>query len=268
MSNRIYAKEFAPRGLCALLIVLLALAPSGCYRSTPPGAAIAGGKVGDGGFTFLRWKQGLAIMIWHDLDSCSNRGAGTAGDPIYRLTGFASSLDGRRVSWQVQTMDGKTGQLWIDDMSYDLAAGTLFIVTTRNGPTHIQQLYRDLSGVRPDYESCVAFARGDPDLARMIDGLSDAQAEATIARLTELAGKDLQARFDLERKDILVTSIRPLEPICRGLEACTSNRPGYVIQLTVADRLYEYRARILDQKIVLWREVQSEPVGPLRHETV
>jgi len=92
---------------------------------------MAGGKVGRGGFTYLRWKQGLAIMIWHDLDSSSNHGSGSTGDPIYRLTGYASSLDGRRVEWKVQTADGKTAQFWIDDVGYDLANGALFAVTTR-----------------------------------------------------------------------------------------------------------------------------------------
>jgi hypothetical protein len=83
------------KGLCALLAVLLVAALSGCMaRSTPPGANIAGGKVGTGGFTFLRWEQGLAIMIWHDLDASSNHGSAATGDPVYRLDGYASSLGG------------------------------------------------------------------------------------------------------------------------------------------------------------------------------
>lgn len=161
-----------PRGLPNLLAVLFALALSGCMaKSTPPGAAIVGGKVGRAGFTYLRWEQGLEIMIWHDLDSSSNHGSGSTGDPVYHLSGYALSSDGRRVDWQAQTTDGTTAQFWIDGVSYDLASGALFIVTTRDGATKVKQFHRDLSGVQSDDNSCVDFARGDPDLARFIDGL-------------------------------------------------------------------------------------------------
>jgi hypothetical protein len=172
MNRTTDAREPTARHLCALVAVLLGLAFSGCMpKSTPPGAAIVGGKVGRGGFTFLRWEQGLEIMIWHDLDSSSNHGSGSTRDPIYRLSGYASSSDGRRVDWQAQTMDGRTAQFWIDGVSYDLASGALFIVMTRDGATRIKQFYRELSAVQSDYDSCVDFARGDPDLARLIDGL-------------------------------------------------------------------------------------------------
>jgi hypothetical protein len=262
------AKEPTPRYVCALLALLLVLALSGCYRSTPPGADIAGGKVGRGGFTFLRWKQGLAIMIWHDLDSASTHGSGSTGDPVYRLSGSASSLDGRHVNWQAQTTDGKTAKFWIDDVSYDLAGGALFIVTTRNGTTEVKQLYRDLSAVQANYDSCVTFARGDSELARLIDGLSDPQAEATIARLTALAREDLRIRFDLQSEHIPVRSIQPLEPLCHDPSVCAQSRPGYVIRLVADGQVYEYRARILGEACILWREVQSEPTASLRHETV
>lgn len=162
-------REPTARHHCALVALLLVLAFGGCMpKSTPPGAAIVGGKVGRAGFTFLRWEQGLKIMIWHDLDSSLNHGSGSTGDAVYHLSGYASSPGGRRVDWQVQTTDGKTAQFWIDGVSYDLASGALFIVMTRDGATRVEQFYRDLSGVQSDYDSCVDFARGDPDLARFI----------------------------------------------------------------------------------------------------
>lgn len=251
-------KEPTARYLFASLVLLLALILAGCMaRSTPPGADIAGGKVGRGGFTFLRWRQGLAIMIWHDLDSASTRGSGSTGDPVYRLSGDALSLDGRHVEWEVQTRNGRNARFWIDDVSHDLENGALFIVTTRNGTTAVQQLSHDLSGIRPDYDSCVAFARGIPDLDRFVDGLSDPQAEAQLVSLVDRAKKHLQAQLEIRREDISVTHIRPLLPLCSDLSVCPSSGRGYVIVLVAEERAYEYRARILDEMCILWREVSS-----------
>jgi hypothetical protein len=258
-----------PRGLPNLLAVLFAVALSGCMtKSTPPGAAIVGGKVGRAGFTFLRWEQGLEIMIWHDLDSSSNHGSGSTGDPVYRLSGSASSPDGRRVDWQAQTMDGMAAQFWMDGVSYDLAKGALFVVTTRNGTTDVKQLFRDLSGIQADYDSCVAFAKGDPDLVRLIDGLSDSQSEGQLSGLTDRAKGHLQARLGIRREDILVINVQSLESLCYESGDCARSRPGYVIRLVAEDQVYEYRARVLGEICILWCEVQSEPTAIFLHETI
>jgi hypothetical protein len=267
VNRRGSAKESVLGRRCALLGMLLVLALSGCYRSTPPGAAIVGGKVGRGGFTFLRWKQGLAIMIWHDLASSSSQGSDSTGDPVYHLSSHALSSDGRRVDWQAQTTDGKTAQFWIDGESYDLASGALFIVTTQNGATMVNQLHRDLSNVQPDYDSCVDFARGDPDLARFMDGLSDSQTETQISGLVDRAREHLQAQLGVRREDIQVTDIQPLESLCHDPGLCAEGRPGHIIRLVAEGQVYEYRARILGKVCVLWREVKSEPMAALPHGT-
>jgi hypothetical protein len=136
-------------------------------RSTPPGADAAGGGLGQARYVFLRWKEGLTIMIWHDiLGSGEGKGSGSTTDPVYRYRGYAESLDGGRFDWEVQTLDGKTALFWIDDTSYDLSDGTLFIVTTQDGKTEVKQLHRDLSGVQTDRESIIAFAQNDPDIIK------------------------------------------------------------------------------------------------------
>jgi len=136
-------------------------------RSTPPGANMAGGGLGQARYVFLQWKEGLEIMIWHDVlgGSGEGKGSGSTTDPIYRYQGYAESSDGRRFDWEVQTADGKTALFKIDDTRYDLADGRLFLVTTRGGRTEVRQLDRDLSGVQPDWESIVVFAKSDPDVA-------------------------------------------------------------------------------------------------------
>jgi hypothetical protein len=143
-------------------------------RPAPPGADAASGSVGQASYAFLRWKEGLAITIWYD-SSESPRGSGSTSDPIYRYQGYAESPGGHRFDWEVQTADGKTALFKIDDTSYDLADGGLFIVTMKNGETQVRQLNRDLSNVQTNWESIVAFAKGDPDVAEFAGVTPDLQ---------------------------------------------------------------------------------------------
>ncbi|HUV88906.1 MAG TPA: hypothetical protein VMY80_04575, partial [Anaerolineae bacterium] len=184
------------RRLFALLAVIVAF--SGCApSSTPPGPDVAGGKVEQGGFTFMRWKEGLAIMIWHNLESSTHHGSGSTTDPVYRLQGDAESQDGRHVDWRLETTDGKTAQFWIDNTPYDLSSGTLFIITTKNERTEVRQLQRDLSGVQTNYESCIAFARSDPDLASFIS--DPAGAEPTTSPPGQVPSMGVHTPEDVQR---------------------------------------------------------------------
>lgn len=174
MHKRDNCVELELKRLLVLLAALLAIAFSGCTPDhTPPGADVDFGAFEQTSYTFLRWKEGLAIMIWHDfvLDSASSHGPMSTTDPVYRAEGYAESKQGHRLEWKAHTTDGKMAQFWIDDVPYDLADGTLFIVTTENGELEITQLQRDLSGVQPGRESCLAFARSDPDLARFVSDI-------------------------------------------------------------------------------------------------
>ena len=52
----------------ALLVAVVTMAAVACGRSsTPPGASKAMGSAERGGYLFLRWQEGLEVMIWHNL---------------------------------------------------------------------------------------------------------------------------------------------------------------------------------------------------------
>ena len=145
-------------------------------RSTPPGASMAGGGLEQTSYVFLRWEEGLRIMIWYDaLKSGEGSGSGSTADPIYRYHGYAESPDGRRFDWEVQTADGKTALFTIDNTTYDLADGALFLITTASGKTEVKQLQRNLSDVEPNRDSIVAFSKSDPDVARFTGVTPDSQ---------------------------------------------------------------------------------------------
>lgn len=151
----------------ALLGFLLIAGAGACAGSpTPPGADKYLGSFEQGAYVLLRWQEGLEVLIWHDVAGSSMaHSTGSTEDPIYAERGWARSADGRTFEWEIETTDGKTGQARIGGTSYDLAAGTLFIVTTSGGRTEVRKLDRDLSSVPLDHDGILAYADSDPDLA-------------------------------------------------------------------------------------------------------
>ena len=155
------------------MVALVALAltgVAGCVsRSSAPGANKALGSFAQGGYVLLRWDAGLGVMIWHDLNGESEaHSTGSSSGPIYTERGYARSADGRSLTWEVQTREGKEGEIDIGGARYDLAAGSLFIVTTEGGGTAVRQLVRDLSDVPLDHDGILAFARRDPELSVLL----------------------------------------------------------------------------------------------------
>jgi len=155
---------------------MLILTFVGCSKSTAPGADIAGGVFEESSFTFMKWEEGLTLMIWYEaLASSNNHGSSSTESSVYTLDGYTESEDGIRVEWNLETSDGKTAEFAIDNTNYDLSEGSLFIISgTIDAPT-VMQLNHDLSGVRPNHDSCVAFGKRDPDVASFIESVSSEQ---------------------------------------------------------------------------------------------
>jgi hypothetical protein len=106
-------------------------------------------------------------MIWYDVaDQVWSESAGSTSDPIHRVEGYASALNGRRVDWRLETADGETATFILDGQQYDPSGGVLFLVSTKDGETQVRQLSRDLSTVQPTNQSCEAFAEADADVSR------------------------------------------------------------------------------------------------------
>ncbi|MBN1660311.1 MAG: hypothetical protein JXA93_18075, partial [Anaerolineae bacterium] len=167
MKNRIFVRLVR---VVLLAIVIEATIVACSHSAIPPGANKVLGSVEQGGYLFLRWQEGLTVMIWHDLAGEST--ADSAGSPagqVYVERGSAFAHDGRSFDWMLQTADGRTGEIRIGSDRYDLAAGTLFLVTTRDGALRVRQLAHDLSGVAPNDGAVRAFGHADPDVAAFLD---------------------------------------------------------------------------------------------------
>lgn len=95
-------------------------------------------------------------------------------------------------------------------------------------------------------------------------GLTSSQADTEIERLTQQAVRHLQAQLEVQREDIAVESIQPLEPLCRDPDLCPSTHSGYLIRLMLDGLAYEYSARVGEEAGILWCEVPPTPMlGPM-----
>jgi hypothetical protein len=89
------------------------------------------------------------VLVWFDSDLDFHDSENTNG-PTHVFQGKFPWPDGRQGEWrcEIQDGDGTTGKLTIDGKAYDLADGSLFLVSTRDKGPQVTQLKRDLSGVR------------------------------------------------------------------------------------------------------------------------
>jgi hypothetical protein len=124
-----------------LLVGLLgALSIIGCAgKSTPPGPSITSSVVEDLGFSFLKWKEGRAIMFVDNVGGGQTaRGSGSTEDLVYRGSGSSTSKDGHGYEWTYKTTDGKRVDLKIDGVEYDLKRISIFrsslMITKNAGP--------------------------------------------------------------------------------------------------------------------------------------
>ena len=69
---------------------------------------------------------------------------------------------------ECETKDGKTGKVTLNGTAYDLAAGSVFLASDKNGLIHIVQLKRDTSQLKPTVPSLEELAKNDPDIVPFI----------------------------------------------------------------------------------------------------
>lgn len=156
----------------SLWLLLFAGFISSCTaKSTPPGANSIGGSVEGINYSYHYWEEGLAILIWHDFsyggEGCS--GSGSTEDPVYRLKCDVQARDGRGFSWEVHSSDGLTAEMWINDQSYDLSQGNLFLVNSLDSGVNVAQLQRDFSDFEANNETIAALVTTDQDVANFYD---------------------------------------------------------------------------------------------------
>jgi hypothetical protein len=123
--------------------------------------------IDEGSVTFITLKAGPAdgvpFVVWWDLPyNVSGSGGGSAQGASYE--GRFAGADGRRVEFRARTADGKSGSVTIAGVDYDLAKGSLFLVSTRDHPPKVVQVPFDLSGFPSDGNALRELARATPQI--------------------------------------------------------------------------------------------------------
>jgi hypothetical protein len=110
---------------------------------------------------------GLSLVIWSDLQG---KGGNTCHSGLFgsHCEGFFSSADGRRIDWEWKAPKEKGGDFQINGTSYELANGTLFLVSTKGGKVRVTQLDVDLSRVKSGKRGFEAFVKTEPRVAQFI----------------------------------------------------------------------------------------------------
>lgn len=154
----------------ASCMALLTLLVSACLRQeTQPGPFTRAGYIDDIAFAALRWPDGETVLFIDDIkDEHTHGGSSTSGDPVFYQRGQAVAADGRSYQYRLEKQAGQRSNLTIDDQTYDLAQGTLFLITTREEPTLVQQYQRDLSTIPLTQHDIEAMAYADPVIAAFI----------------------------------------------------------------------------------------------------
>jgi hypothetical protein len=164
--------------LCGCIALPSAFCLPGCGGPSPPQGS------GTGWVTWDRFKEinpqagidkaqanpgiwrddGLAFLILTDFVGSGPGRSGGKGTGPEKYEGQQKAPDGQKIDWQCETTDGKTGKMMINGSSYELAKGSLFLISTRDGQVRVRQLQRDLLKVKPDQEALESLLKNDPDV--------------------------------------------------------------------------------------------------------
>ena len=107
---------------------------------------------------------GTAFVVWSDA---VGGGGGSSSGNVQgvKCQGSLLTRDRRRVEFHCETKDGKTGQVKINGVAYELADGNLFLVFTEGEQSRVKQLKRDISNLKFERESLEAFGKNDLEIA-------------------------------------------------------------------------------------------------------
>jgi hypothetical protein len=163
--RRIHA-GFAIIGLC----LGASLLPLGCRFG---GDGHGWGQSGEGAVGYfqiesLRCDERVFFVL--AANGCSGGGSG-GGDGSFR--GRLHALDGREIAWSCRTRDGTGGTVTADGQSFDLRKGAVFLVSTNDKKTTVEQLSVDMSklqgasgpGGTPMREKLQALGNTEPRIA-------------------------------------------------------------------------------------------------------
>jgi hypothetical protein len=158
-------------------VIVFAALLSGCGSNSPPGWGVrstgwsqwARDKPTVPGIDHAAVHIGLyanspALVVWSDGQGGSFNASWDRTRNAVHYEGVFTSRGGRNVAVHCFTSDGKTGPVTIDDETFELGNGSLFLVASSGTKTVVKQLRRDLSKLGSDSEWFQANAMTDAEI--------------------------------------------------------------------------------------------------------
>lgn len=136
--------RLAKRWLVRVVVLSAAIGLLGC---SPPVSW------GGGGSSVSREENGVPVR--YTIERLTRQGqpyavlvangcvGGSNGGGAGLRQGQLRTVDGRKIAWSSATLDARTGTMLIDGQRFDLGQGGLFLISTKDGPTKVEQLAAD-----------------------------------------------------------------------------------------------------------------------------
>jgi len=161
-----------------LLLLLCVTVLAGCERKTaapsaPVPQTLSGMTRDRTSYTFLKWNEGLAIMLVDHCDVHRMSGSSGSGKPDQRR-GDAHWRDRDADEWKVgyewhlETDDGQTAVIAINNVEYDLSKGAVFRIDTGGDEAVVTQMDSNLSRIQPDRNSTDHFVASTPEFRKPV----------------------------------------------------------------------------------------------------
>jgi hypothetical protein len=106
---------------------------------------------------------GTAFVVWCDAVG-GGGGSSSSNAQGVKCQGTLFGRVERRVEFACETKDGKTGRVSINDETFELADGNLFVVATDRERPRVKQLKRDLGALKFERATLEAFGRNDAEI--------------------------------------------------------------------------------------------------------
>jgi hypothetical protein len=93
------------------------------------------------------------------------------------LSGQFRTKDGREIVWSCSTPDGKVGHVVIDGQTFDLTRGALFLISTKDKPTRVQQVPVEAGQLqeKASIEKFRELEKADPRIAAFLKSCRDSK---------------------------------------------------------------------------------------------
>ncbi len=173
----------------------------------------AASYIGDNRFS----QPDFIVFVWGDFFDGGAGGGQTLGKNGLKFHGHLWNQQGnRRVDFAGETKDGKTGRVTLDGKEFDLADGTLFLVSARRG-YRVKQLKRDMTRFQEGRELFLDFSKNDAEIREFFpravamspDGLWTAVGKDRLIRLMETKTDKIMREYEGHEDEITSVAFSP-----------------------------------------------------------